>query len=98
MPRETPQHFQVVFKKNQSFKFKKKKIPFRTLKKLTLENCLVSDRVCEGMTQGLSHVGVRQILDGCTNLTELDIGWTGLTEQGVRAVCEHVKVYSLRHL
>lgn len=76
----------------------------RTLKKLALENCLVSDRVCEGigqngsldvlhlgMTQGLSHVGVGQILDGCPNLTELNIGWTGLTEQGVRAVCEHVK-------
>jgi len=76
----------------------------RSLKKLALENCLVSDLVCEGigqngsldvlhlgMTQGLTPRGVQHILDGCPNLTELNIGWTGLSEQGVRAVCEHVK-------
>jgi len=76
----------------------------RTLKKLALENCLVSDEVCTGiglnsnlsvlhlgMTQGLTPLGVQIVLDGCTNLTELNVGWTGLSELGVRAVCEHVK-------
>jgi len=76
----------------------------RQLKKLALENCELSDRACEGisqnshldtlhlaMTQGLTSAGITTILAGCPGLLELNVGWTGLSEEGVVAVCENLQ-------
>jgi len=76
----------------------------RMLKKLALENCQLSDRVCEGiaqnrnldtlhlgMTQGLTPAGVSTVLAACPALVELNVGWTGLSEEAVVAVCENLQ-------
>jgi len=75
----------------------------RNLKKLALENCSVSEQVCRGiaqnrsldvlhlgMTKGLTPAGISSILRGCPNLTELNLGWTGLSEESVTAVCDNL--------
>ncbi len=66
-----------------------------SLKKLSLENCNVTDKVCHyladqnsntletlhlAMVTGLSVAGIVKIISSCQNLTDLNLGWTNLSE------------------
>jgi len=71
------------------------------LKKLALERCDVSEEVlkCIGnntslqvlhlaLCTGFTSVGVSQMLKQCCELTELNISWTDLAEDGIQAVVQ----------
>lgn len=69
------------------------------LKNLALEMCSLTDTACTaislnlslsvlhlGQVQGLTTLGISRILSSCTQLVELNLGWTGLSSQAVQAV------------
>ena len=73
-----------------------------SLKKLSLENCLVTDQVCKflseqnhktlttlhmAMVTGLSKVGLESIVRLCQNLEELNIAWCNLSEDTFDSIC-----------
>lgn len=62
------------------------------LKKLSLEQCTLNDRVCRmiganhaleslnmSMTSGFTHLGITSICRGCKSLTSWNLAWTKLT-------------------
>ena len=66
-----------------------------SLKKLSLENCTVTDKVCKflshqnfktlttlhmAMVTGLTEAGIESIVKLCQNLEELNISWCNLSE------------------
>eukprot|EP00092_Neocalanus_flemingeri_P025066 GFUD01027182.1.p1 GENE.GFUD01027182.1~~GFUD01027182.1.p1 ORF type:complete len:514 (+),score=163.99 GFUD01027182.1:108-1649(+) len=70
------------------------------LKNLSLEMCSVSDSASTaisynpslsvlhmGQVQGLTTLGISRILSSCTQLVELNLGWTSLSSPAVQAVC-----------
>jgi len=73
----------------------------KNLKKLALERCDLSDRVCSAisknsnlevihlaLTSGLSDVGIASLTSGFKKLTELNISWTDLDQKGLKVLCE----------
>ena len=69
------------------------------LKNLAMEMCSVTDTTCTaishntslavlhlGQVEGLNTLGISRILSSCTQLVELNLGWTGLSSQAVQAV------------
>ena len=73
-----------------------------SLKKLSLENCLVTDEVCKFLSQqnyktlttlymtsvtGLTASRMESIVSLCQNLEELSIGWCNLSEGTVDSIC-----------
>jgi len=80
------------------------------LKNLAMEMCNVTDTTCTaishntslavlhlGQVEGLNTLGISRILSSCTQLVELNLGWTGLSSQAVQTV---VRIFpqSLRRL
>ena len=74
------------------------------LKNLSLEMCSVTDSACTaisantslsvlhmGQVQGLTTLGISRILSSCTQLVELNLGWTCLSSPAVQAVCSLVQ-------
>jgi len=70
------------------------------LRNLSLEMCSVSDITCAaigentnlsvlhlGMVTGITTSGLTSILRGCTQLTELNLGWTNLSGDTLTAAC-----------
>ena len=73
-----------------------------SLKKLSLENCQITDNVCYyladqnsetletlhlAMVTGLSDSGIGRIIQSCQNLTDLNLGWTNLSELAFDMIC-----------
>merc|ERR1719412_976321 len=70
------------------------------LRNLALEMCSLTDTACHaiagnrnlnvlhlGQVQGLTLEGISTILERCRNLTELNLGWTELSQETVARVC-----------
>lgn len=73
------------------------------LKKLSLENCTLSDHICRllagnhdleflnmAMSKGFTSEGLLQIVEGCRRLTAWNLAWTDMNSEKITVLVENV--------